>query len=301
MLNLLPFWTLGSFANPPPCADVLSDPKIAAAPAPTRATADACMNVRRRSQTSFGVISDERISAGFFISIKVIIGPLPQVSIVIPVLHDFDAARALLFQIGSDPRVETILVDGDFDDRLDAMVAARQDVRLVRSRPGRAHQMNAGAALAQAPWLFFLHADSTLPNGWLERVATIPADVSGAWFRFRLDDPAWQARAIEWGVAIRVRLFGLPYGDQGMVVRRDVFRELRGFPDLPLMEDVAFVRLLRRSGPTIELPLPLTTSARRWRSDGWWRRSARNLSIALLYMLGVSPAVLARQYDRRHP
>jgi len=213
----------------------------------------------------------------------VIIGPLPQVSIVVPVLHDFDAAAALLFRLPADPQVEIVLVDGDYDERLDALVCSRTDTRLVRSQFGR---------------LLFLHADSTLPAGWRQRITNLSPEICGGWFRFRLDDDAWQARVIERGVAIRVWLLRLPYGDQGIFVRREVFDRLRGYRELPLMEDVAFVRALRRYGPVAELPLALATSARRWRRDGWLRRSARNIAVLLLYAVGVSPSRLARFYHR---
>ena len=226
-----------------------------------------------------------------------IIGPLPQVAIVIPVLNDFDAAAAALFHLPADPDVEIVLVDGDYDDRLDALAGSRADTRLVRTRSGRAHQMNAGAAHADAPWLLFLHADSKLPSGWRDQMTALRPEICGGWFIFRLDDDAWQARAIERGVALRVRILALPYGDQGIFVRREVFERLGGFPDLPLMEDVAFVRALQRCGPVVELPLALETSARRWRRDGWFRRSARNVAILLLYTAGVSPTVLARLYS----
>jgi len=229
----------------------------------------------------------------------VIIGPLPQVSIVVPVLHDFDAAAALLFRLPADPQVEIVLVDGDYDERLDALVCSRTDTRLVRSQSGRGHQMNIGAAHSRAPWLLFLHADSTLPAGWRQRITNLSPEICGGWFRFRLDDDAWQARVIERGVAIRVWLLRLPYGDQGIFVRREVFDRLRGYRELPLMEDVAFVRALRRYGPVAELPLALATSARRWRRDGWLRRSARNIAVLLLYAVGVSPSRLARFYHRR--
>jgi GT2 family glycosyltransferase len=127
----------------------------------------------------------------------------------------------------------------------------------------------------------------------------MPAGTIGGWFRFALDDPAWQARLIERGVALRVRLLRLPYGDQGLFVRRDVFMTLGGFREWPLLEDVEFVRRLVRAGPTHEVRLPLITSARRWRQDGWFRRSARNLAIISCYFAGMAPARLARWYSRR--
>jgi hypothetical protein len=88
----------------------------------------------------------------------------------------------------------------------------------------------------------------------------------------------------------------LPYGDQGLFVRAAVFNVLGGFRDLPFLEDVEFVRRLVRAGRVVEVSLPLRTSPRRWRRDGWFRRSARNSLIVSLYFAGVSPARLARWY-----
>jgi len=156
--------------------------------------------------------------------------------------------------------------------------------------------MNAGAAAAAGTWLLFLHADSILPAGWFEAIAQLDDDVAGGWFRFALDDAAWQARVIERLTAWRVKSLRLPYGDQGIFVRREVFVELGGFPDFPLMEDVAFVRRLVRAGPVVEVPLAIRTSARRWRRDGWFRRSTKNLALVGLYFLGVAPERLARWY-----
>lgn len=102
---------------------------------------------------------------------------------------------------------------------------------------------------------------------------------------------------IERLVAWRVRYLRLPYGDQGLFVRRLVFEQLGGFREMPLMDDAESVRRLLRTGPIAELPLSLGTSARRWRRDGWWCRSATDLAILTLYVVGVSPARLARWYQ----
>jgi rSAM/selenodomain-associated transferase 2 len=219
----------------------------------------------------------------------------PSVTLVIPVLFDADAASALLAGVPAAPDVEVIVVDGA-PDPLEPGVLAHGSAILLRAPAGRARQMNSGAASATGEWLLFLHADSTLPRGWLPAIAGLDKELIGGWFRFALDDSAWQARVIERLTAWRVKHFKLPYGDQGIFVRRRTFEELGGFRELPLMEDVDFVRRLVRAGRIMELPLPLRTSARRWRRDGWFRRSTKNLMLVSLYFLGVRPERLARWY-----
>lgn len=219
---------------------------------------------------------------------------MPLLSVIVPVLDDRAAAERLLAQIGSDPEVELLVVDGGHDEGLERAVTG--GARLLRAPAGRARQMNAGAALARGDWLLFLHADSILPDGWLHSFRECTANADAGWFRFALDDPAWQARVIEWGVRWRVHRLRLPYGDQGLFIRRDLFRALGGYRDLPLMEDVDFIRRVAPRARLIELPVTLTTSARRWRRDGWFRRSARNVALLTLYFLGIPPARLARWY-----
>ena len=221
-----------------------------------------------------------------------------SVSVIIPVLADDEALASILGQIPADSGVDLVVVDGARSPRTASIVAGRPGASLVHSPAGRGRQMNAGAAAARGEWLLFLHADSRLPEGWLAAIRKLTSEAAGGWFRFALDDPAWQARWIERGVALRVRLFGLPYGDQGLFVRRETFERLGGYRDIPLMEDVEFVRRLRRAGRAVELPLPLRTSARRWRADGWLRRSARNAGLISLYFAGVAPERLARWYSR---
>ena len=126
-------------------------------------------------------------------------------------------------------------------------------------------------------------------------VAVSKSDIAS--FTFALDDPAWQARILERGVAVRSRLFALPYGDQGLLLTRALYRSAGGFHSLPLMEDVD---LLRRLPHPVVLAPVARTSAGRWRSDGWWARSARNLTLLALWRAGVSEARLATLYDRSH-
>jgi rSAM/selenodomain-associated transferase 2 len=223
------------------------------------------------------------------------------ISVIVPVLDDTAVLGRLLSTLPPEEDVEVIVVDGGGDPALEPMLASRPDVRLVRTAAGRGHQMNAGAAQARGDWLLFLHADSTLPSAWIDpiRSADREPSVIGGWFRFRLDAARWQARVIERLAAARVRLFHLPYGDQGLFVRRSTFTDLGGYRALPLMEDVEFVRRLVRAGRVRPSPLPLTTSARRWERDGWFRRSGRNLALICGYFAGVSPHRLARWYGTR--
>jgi rSAM/selenodomain-associated transferase 2 len=221
---------------------------------------------------------------------------MADLAVVVAVLLDYDALAALLADIPATGEVELIVVDGGSDSRLPLLLDSRVNARLLHTEPGRARQLNAGAAVARADVLLFLHADSRLPAGWIPALRNLPDRAVGGWFRFALDDDAWQARFIERAVAWRVRLFRLPYGDQGLFVRRSTFARLGGFADWPLMEDVEFVRRLVAAGPVEELALPLRTSSRRWRRDGWFTRSARNLALLSLYFAGVSPRRLARWY-----
>jgi len=233
----------------------------------------------------------------------------PLVSVVVPVLGDTEELTELLTSLvrlgegAPDPsspgtRYEVIVINGDPEDTSVLACHARfPTVRWAEGQRGRANQMNVGAGLSQAEWLLFLHADARLSRGWLSEMERIDGqpNVWGA-FAFTLDSKARMARVLEHGVALRVRLFGLPYGDQGIFVRRSVFEALRGYATLPIMEDIDLVRRLRHSGPAVWSPLPVSVSARRWERDGWLRRSTLNMLFLGLFLSGVSPRWLARQY-----
>jgi rSAM/selenodomain-associated transferase 2 len=226
----------------------------------------------------------------------------PLVTIVIPVLNDRAALASLLEGLPRDPVLEIIVVNGSdvSDPAMDLLRERYPDLSWVQSAPGRGTQMNQGARRARGRWFVFLHADTRLGAGWMDVIRRLdeqPQIVGGS-FRFALDSPARLARLIEWGVRIRVRLFDLPYGDQALFVRRTVFEELGGYRELPLMEDVDFIRRLRRRGRLAHAGVPALTSARRWERDGWLRRTVDNAMLVALFLAGHPPERLARRYYR---
>jgi rSAM/selenodomain-associated transferase 2 len=227
----------------------------------------------------------------------------PLVTVVIPVLDDTTALTSLLPTLPVDPSVQVVVVDGGDgrDTASDALRERHPEIEWIRSARGRGVQMNAGAKRARGRWLVFLHADTRLGAGWLDLLRRLdhhPSIVGGS-FGFALDSTARWARWIERGVRLRVRLFDLAYGDQALFARRDVFGELGGYMELPLMEDVDFVRRLRRRGRLEHADIPALTSARRWERDGWIRRTVENIALILLFLAGWSPARLARRYHRQ--
>ncbi len=223
----------------------------------------------------------------------------PFVSVIIPILNDTEDLQRAFTSIGDHAGVEIIVVNGGpHTPDIERIQHAAPRVGWMAALPGRGRQMNVGASNAKGVWLLFLHADTRLPAGWFEELQKISTDASviGGSFRFQLDSPSRWARAIEYGVAARVRWFQLPYGDQALFARRNVFVAIGGYRELPVMEDVDVVRRLRRAGRLRYSALPAVTSARRWESDGWVRRSAENLVLVLLFFLGVSPERLAQRY-----
>lgn len=221
-----------------------------------------------------------------------------RLTVIIPTLN---AGRTLAAALASVAGVlEIIVADGGSDDETLA-IAGSVDARIVTSAPGRGRQLSFGANDATGDWLLFLHADTALAAGWrraaADHMGTPASSERAAYFRFSLDDLGWQARILEVLVAIRCAVFGLPYGDQGLLISRRLFNDMGGFRDLPLMEDVDLVRRLgrRRLAP---LAVAARTSAERWRRDGWATRSLRNLFCLTLYFVGVAPARIARLYDR---
>jgi rSAM/selenodomain-associated transferase 2 len=216
-----------------------------------------------------------------------------RLSVVIPALNAAARLPHTLAALGSGP--EIVVVDGGSTDGTVA-IAAAAGARVLGAPRGRGSQIAAGVAAATRPWLLILHADTRLGPGWQVAVAAHQAHPEQAgWFRFALDSPDPRARRLERMVAWRSRVPGLPYGDQGLLLHRDLLRAVGGVRPLPLMEDVDLVRRLGRARLRA-LPADAVTAAERWERDGYLWRSARNLLCLSLWFAGVPPRLIQRLY-----
>ena len=223
-----------------------------------------------------------------------------DIAIVIPVLGDAARLQALLDLVAGwklKPR-EIIVVAADADPRLSSACEDRGWLCLT-SEPCRGRQQDQGARAAGAGVLWFLHADASPRPSSLEDITRAVADGAvGGHFKFTFSgNPMRRKSVIGWLTNLRVKLGGIPYGDQGIFVRRDIYLECGGFSHQPLFEEVALVRKLRARGPLAALATPLGVSPRRWERDGWIRRCLNNRRLALAYACGQTAHRLAHRYD----
>jgi rSAM/selenodomain-associated transferase 2 len=215
------------------------------------------------------------------------------ISVVIPTLNEGDrVAAAVASARAAFGECEVLVVDAGSTDRTVAAATAA-GATVVSAAGSRAAAMNAGAAIASGDLLLFLHADTTLPAGAAVAISSALRHASAGAFRIRFDRPR---PVIERVVNARSRLFKVVYGDQALFVSRAAFDRAGGYRPIPIMEDRDLARRLRRDGGLVLLPLHVTTSSRRHRTDGDLRTLARAWLIQLLYTLRVPPDRLARRY-----
>lgn len=223
--------------------------------------------------------------------------------IVIPTLNEADTVAGVLQDVGRLAcATDVVVADGGSRDGT-ARVATAAGARVVEAPRGRGPQLNAGARAARGEWLCFLHADVRMPptaRAALERALDDHAVDAAVW-GFHIDASGFWPRVMEVGTRVRHRLGGLPYGDQGLLVRRHIFEAVGGYPEVPIMEDVAVVRALRRHARVRRLGAPLLVSPRRWEREGPYRTWARNVFLLGAYLLGVPPERLARWYRAERP
>ena len=221
------------------------------------------------------------------------------VSIIIPTLNA-DAGlpgclSALVEGLKAGLIREVTLSDGGSTDRTLALAEAAGAL-CVTGAPSRGGQLRRGAEAAQGDWLMFLHADTCLAPGWSTTVQAALARGQAGYGTLAFDTTGAAPRLVAGWANLRSDLFGLPYGDQALLLPRSLYLAVDGFPDQPLMEDVAIARRLK--GQLKRLDMLVVTSAEKYQRQGWVRRGARNLWTLIRYMCGADPKDLAKTYRR---
>jgi rSAM/selenodomain-associated transferase 2 len=221
-----------------------------------------------------------------------------KLSVVIPALNEGNRVVGAV-ESARAPDVEVLVVDGGSRDATREL-AATAGARVVSSPAGRAEQLAVGARASCGDAIILLHADTRLPAGFHQAIASALEDAQtvGGAFRMRFEEAGWLLRVVEWGVGLRVSVFGLPYGDQALFVRRQTLDAIGGIPRTPIMEDLDLVKAMRGCGRLAHLDLPVTTSARRYRARGVARTLFRNAVAAVAWLLDVDRRRVANWYYR---
>jgi len=225
--------------------------------------------------------------------------PAP-ISVIIPTLNSAPHLQSCLGALGEGIMdgllTEVIFADGGSCDDT-AQIAEDVGATFLSTPIGRGNQMAAAAQIARGEWLLFLHSDSVLGRDWQDAVIRhLTTPEKAAYFKLRFDEATFPARTVASWANLRARWLGLPYGDQGLLISRRLYKRIGGFPDIPLMEDVAIAKKLR--GKLSALPAFIETSAEKYRQDGWIKRSFKNFNVLSRYLTGADPTKLAAKYYR---
>ena len=225
--------------------------------------------------------------------------PAQKISIIIPALNEAATIGRTLSHLDGIDNLELIVVDGGSIDGT-AELARSQGAKVIQSNPGKAIQMNTGAAAAAGDILVFLHADTRLPEGFRHEIVTTlnQRGVAAGAFRLSIDSPAAGIRFIERMANLRSRFLRLPYGDQALFMKKSLFDRIGGFPQMQIMEDFILVRRLKHKGKIVIVPKAVVTSPRRWLHLGILRTWLINQLIIMAYYLGLPSERLTRIYRR---
>ncbi|THJ20512.1 MAG: glycosyltransferase [Nitrospira sp. CG24E] len=230
-----------------------------------------------------------------------------HISVIIPTLNEERTILGTLAHTASLGFDELIVVDGGSTDETPALVesyrlspqaSALSPIQWVTAPSGRARQMNEGGKAGRGEILLFLHADTQLPDNARTMIETTMTDrlTVGGWFKVRFDRPSMWGAIISKLMNWRSKLSGIATGDQALFVRRQIFEQIGGFADIPLMEDIDFSGRLKRMGITVGLTATVTTSFRRWEQHGPLQTILLMWTLRFLYWMGISAHTLSRWY-----
>ncbi|MDR4498492.1 MAG: TIGR04283 family arsenosugar biosynthesis glycosyltransferase [Candidatus Scalindua sp.] len=214
---------------------------------------------------------------------------LENISVIIPTLNEEEHIKRCIETVLHTPGIiEVIIADGGSTDSTIQIARGYRDVKVVFSMRGRSVQMNRGAFYSHGDILLFLHADCILPGEIVSAIRHVfeSSQAAGGAFTMKLLSDKFIYRMIEMGINFRSRIFKLPYGDQGLFVKRSLFKELGGFKKMTVCEDLDFVWRLKKYGRITILDNEILTSVRRWRKNGFLRTSVRNQLLLTSYFLG---------------
>ncbi|SMC68538.1 transferase 2, rSAM/selenodomain-associated [Desulfocicer vacuolatum DSM 3385] len=221
------------------------------------------------------------------------------ISVIIPVLHEtkINCFLSDLLEKKGKENLEIIVVDGDPTGSTLNLISDKRVIKLT-SPKGRAIQQNKGAEKAVGDILLFLHADTLLPHGFVQLIGqAVFSGNSGGAFDLCIDSSHPFLKFVSRVASIRSRVTRIPYGDQAIFINRDLFLQINGFPEIPLMEDIALMRKVKKTRVGFKiLPVKVVTSARKWIKDGMIYTGLRNPILAMFYYLGVSPRTLVKFY-----
>ena len=220
-----------------------------------------------------------------------------MISVIIPTLNEAQSIAACLEQLYDHPQCfEVIVADGGSQDQTLEIVSRFSRVKQVLSNQGKGRQMNAGAAAASGDILLFLHADTYLPPDGLRLIHAVMRDPKIIGGSFSLSFDASNLFLKFYSLCSRINHILFTYGDQGLFVARQTFRDMGGYRNIPIMEDIDIQLKLRRMGKFKKIGTPVVTSARRYLKYGVIRQQIVNTALVILYYSGVSPVALKRFY-----
>ena len=227
---------------------------------------------------------------------------MSKISIIIPTLDEANNLPLLLSDLLTIQEVcEIIIVDcGSEDKTIDIAKIYGSKVYKSKER-NRGLQLNIGAKNSTGDWLIFLHADSRLTHDWLTKIKSILTEGKNYiyYFKFKINDKKIIYRFLEILVNFRSQYFKEPYGDQGMVIHRSIFFKNNGFSNIPLMEDVDFLRRLNNKNDLKQLNLPIFTSSRKWRKTNIFLQALKNWNYRRRWIKGESTKIIYSDYYKK--